>query len=53
MVKRRAKTWKRATSGENVQASLNLMLTRTLPLVTAETPKKRLSDGQKHGNGRR
>jgi hypothetical protein len=40
MVKQRAKTWKRATSGENGQASLfNLMRTQTVPRVTPETPK--------------
>jgi hypothetical protein len=43
--KRWAKTWKRAKSGKNGQASLNLMRTRTVPRVTAEAPKtaKRLA----------
>jgi hypothetical protein len=35
--KRWAKTWKRATSGENGQALLNVTRTRTLLRVTAET----------------
>jgi hypothetical protein len=37
--KRWAKTWKRATSGENGQASLNVTQTRKLPRAKAETPK--------------
>jgi hypothetical protein len=36
MAKRWAKTWRRATSGENGQASLNVTGTHTLPCVTAE-----------------
>jgi hypothetical protein len=35
--KRWAKMWKRATSGENAQASHNVTRTRTLPRVKAET----------------
>jgi hypothetical protein len=37
--KRWAKTWKRAMSGENGQASLNVTGSRTLPRVTAKAPK--------------
>jgi hypothetical protein len=37
-VKRRANTWKQATSGEKEKALLSLTQTRMLPRVTAETP---------------
>jgi hypothetical protein len=46
MAKRWAKTWKRATSGENGQASLNVKQTRTLPRVKAETPENGLAMGE-------
>jgi hypothetical protein len=44
--KRRVKTWKQATSGENGQASLKLTWTRTLPHVTAEMPENGEAKGE-------
>jgi hypothetical protein len=46
MAKRRAKTWKRGTSGENGQASLIVTGTRMLPRVTTETPKNGYAKGK-------
>jgi hypothetical protein len=40
MAKEWAKTWKRATSGENGKASPNVTRPRTLPRVIAKTPEK-------------
>jgi hypothetical protein len=39
-------------TGENGQASLNVMGTRTLPRVTAETPENGKAMGKKLGNRR-
>jgi hypothetical protein len=38
--------WKRATSGENGQASLIVTGTRMLPRVTTETPKNGYAKGK-------
>jgi hypothetical protein len=44
--KRWAKIGKWAMSGKNKQAPLNLMRTRTLPCVTAETPENEQTKGE-------
>jgi hypothetical protein len=46
MVNGWAKTWKRATSGENGKASPNVTWPRTLPRVIAKTPGNGLLMGE-------